>query len=74
MLSLKFLGDYDLSKKIIRNFCQNYKEEYRIFEIQCLQLLDYNLIYATSYDYLNMIHKYIKLHIKKQVIYLFFHL
>ena len=55
MLSLKFLGDYDLSKKIIRNFCQNYKEEYRVFEIQCLQLLDYNLIYATSYDYLTMI-------------------
>ena len=23
ILSLKFLGDYDLSKKIIRNFCQN---------------------------------------------------
>ena len=55
MLSLKFIGDYDLSKKIIRNFCQNYKEEYRIFEIQCLQLLDYNLIYATAYDYLTMI-------------------
>ena len=55
MLSLKFLGDYDLSKKIIRNFCQNYKNEYNIFEIQCIQLLDYNLIYTTVYDYFNMI-------------------
>ena len=54
ILSLKFLGDYDLSKKIIRNFCQNYKEEYSIFEIQCIQLLNYNLIYTTAYDYLNM--------------------
>ena len=55
LLSLKFLGDYDLSKDIIRNFCQNYKEEYGMFEIQCLQLLDYNLIYTTAFDYLNMI-------------------
>ena len=54
ILSLKFLGDYDLSKKIIRNFCLNYKEEYNIFEIQCIQLLNYNLIYTTAYDYLNM--------------------
>ena len=55
ILSLKFLGDYDLSKKIIRNFCQNYKNEYNIFEIQCIQLLDYNLLYTTTYDYLNII-------------------
>ena len=55
ILSLKFLGDYDLSKKIIRNFCKNYKEEYSIFEIQFIQLLDYNLIYTTVYDYLTMI-------------------
>ena len=55
ILSLKFLGNYDLSKKIIRNFCKNYKEEYAIFEIQCIQLLDYNLIYTTVYDYLTMI-------------------
>ena len=55
ILSLKFLGDYDLTKNIIRNFCENYKNEYSIFETQCVQLLDYNLIYTTAYDYLNII-------------------
>jgi hypothetical protein len=55
LLSLKFMDDYDLSKKIIKNFCQNYKEEYKIFEIQCLLLLDYNLMHTTAYDYLNLI-------------------
>ena len=55
ILSLKFLGDYDLTKNIIRNFCKNYKNEYSIFETQCVQLLDYNLIYTTAYDYLNII-------------------
>ena len=55
LLSLKFIGNYDLSKKIILNFCRNYKQEYRIFEIQCLMLLDHNLVYTTAYDFLNMI-------------------
>ena len=55
LLSLKFIGNYDISKKIIKNFCHNYKEEYKIFEMQCLNLLDYNLIYTTAYDYINMI-------------------
>ncbi len=55
LLSLKFTGNYDISKKIIKNFCHNYREEYKIFEMQCLILLDYNLLYTTSYDYLNMI-------------------
>ena len=55
ILSLKFLGDYDLSKKIIRNFCLNYKEEYNIFEMKCIQILDYNLIHTTVYDYLTII-------------------
>ena len=55
LLSLKFIGNYDISKKIIKNFCNNYREEYKIFEMQCLYLLDYNLIYTTSYDYLTMI-------------------
>ena len=44
LLSLKFIGSYNSSKKIIANFCKNYKNEYKIFEIQCLILLDYNLI------------------------------
>ena len=55
LLSLKFIGNYDTSKKVISNFCHNYKEEYRIFEIQCLMLLEHNLVYTTTYNYLNMI-------------------
>ena len=55
LLSLKFIGNYDTSKKIISNFCRNYKEEYKIFEIQCLMLLENNLVYTTSYNYLKMI-------------------
>ena len=55
LLSLKFIGNYDISKKIILNFCRNYRQEYRIFEIQCLMLLEHNLLYTTTYDFLNMI-------------------
>ncbi len=55
LLSLKLIGTYDTSKKIISNFCRNYKQEYKIFETQCLMLLDHNLVYTTTYDYLNMI-------------------
>ena len=55
LLSLKFIGNYDISNKIIKNFCHNYKEEYKIFEMQCLILLEHNLIYSTAYDYLTMI-------------------
>ena len=55
LISLKFIGNYNTSKKIISNFCKNYKEEYKIFEIQCLILLEHNLVYTTTYNYLNMI-------------------
>ena len=55
LMSLKFIGDYDISKKIIKNFCHNYKDEYKVFETQCLVLLEYNLIYTTAYDYITMI-------------------
>ena len=55
LLSLKFMGNYDMSKKIIKNFCYNYREQYKIFEIECLVLLEHNLIYTTVYDYINMI-------------------
>ena len=55
LLALKFFGDYDLSKDVIRNFCLNYKDEYYLFEIQCMELLNYNLIYTTAFDYLNLI-------------------
>ena len=55
LLSLKFIGNYNYSKKIIFNFCKNYKQEYKIFEIQCLMLLEHNLSYTTVYDFLSMI-------------------
>jgi hypothetical protein len=55
LISLKFIGNYNTSKKIISNFCKNYKEEYKIFEMQCLILLENNLVYTTTYDYLNLI-------------------
>ena len=55
LLSLKLIGNYDISKKIISNFCRNYKQEYKIFETQCLILLDHNLVYTTTYDYLNLL-------------------
>jgi len=55
LISLKFNGNYNASRKVISNFCKNYKEEYKIFEMQCLILLEYNLVYTTTYDYLNMI-------------------
>jgi len=55
LISLKFIGNYNTSKKIISNFCKNYKEEYKIFEMQCLILLEHNLVYTTTYNYLNMI-------------------
>lgn len=55
LLSLKFIGNYDTSKKIISNFCRNYKHEYRIFEIQCLMLLEHKLVYTTAYNFLSMI-------------------
>ena len=55
LLSLKFIGNYNYSKKIISNFCKNYKQEYKIFEIQCLILLEHHLSYTTVYDFLNMI-------------------
>jgi hypothetical protein len=55
LLSLKFIGNYNNSKRIISNFCKNYKQEYKIFEIQCLMLLEHNLSYTSVYDFLNMI-------------------
>ena len=55
LLSLKFIGNYNNSKRIISNFCKNYRQEYKIFEIQCLMLLEHNLSYTTVYDFLNMI-------------------
>ena len=55
LISLKFMGNYNTIRKVISNFCKNYRQEYKIFEMQCLILLDYNLVYTTTYNYLNMI-------------------
>jgi len=55
LISLKFMGNYNTINKVICNFCKNYREEYKIFEMQCLVLLEYNLVYTTTYNYLSMI-------------------
>ena len=55
LISLKFIGNFDTSKKIILNFCRNYRQDYKYFETQCLQLLEHNLVFTTTYDYLSMI-------------------
>ena len=55
ILSLKFIGDSNNSEKIIKNYLKTDFPPYSIFETKCLYLLDYNLIYTTTYDYLNII-------------------
>ena len=55
ILSLKFIGDSNYSEKIIKNYINKDFPPYSIFETKCLYLLDYNLVYTTSYDYLNII-------------------
>lgn len=55
-LALKFLGIFDQNvTQIIRNNIVNYKKGYVICENKCLLLLNYNLIYTTIYDYLDML-------------------
>ena len=55
ILSLKFIGDSYYSEKIIKNHINKDFPSYTIFETKCLYLLDYNLVYTTVYDYLNII-------------------
>ena len=55
ILSLKFIGESNNSEKIIKNYLKTDFPPYSIFETKCLYLLDYNLIYTTTYDYLNII-------------------
>jgi hypothetical protein len=55
ILSLKFIGDSNYSEKIIKNYINKDFPPYSIFETKCLYLLDYNLVYTTAYDYLNII-------------------
>ena len=55
LLSFKFIGEFDYCEKIIKNSIKNDFPNYSIFETKCLFLLDYNLVYTTVYDYLNMI-------------------
>ena len=55
ILSLKFIGDSNSSEKIIKKYIKKDFPPYSIFETKCLYLLDYNLVYTTVYDYLNII-------------------
>ena len=54
LLSFKFIGDFDYCEKIIKSSIKNEYPYYSLFENKCLYLLDYNLVYTTVYDYLNM--------------------
>ena len=54
LLSFKFIGDFDYCEKIIKSSIKNEYPHYSLFENKCLYLLDYNLVYTTVYDYLNM--------------------
>jgi hypothetical protein len=55
LISIKFIGNFDISKKVVMNFCKNYREDYKYYEHQCLMILENNLVYTTAYDYLEMI-------------------
>ena len=55
LISLKFSAKFNLAAKIVHNFCKNYSKDYKIYENQIVHLLDYNLIYATSFDFLKLI-------------------
>ena len=55
IISLKFLGNFDLYERIIKRTIRQEFINYSNFEARCMYLLDYNLIYTTVFDYLNMI-------------------
>ena len=55
IISLKFLGNFDLCETTIKKIIKQEFINYSNFEARCMYLLDYNLIYTTVFDYLNMI-------------------
>ncbi len=55
-LALKFIGIFEKKVPIIiRNNIVKYQKGYVICENKCLLLLNYNLIYSTIYDYIEML-------------------
>ena len=55
IISLKFLGNFDIYEIIIKRTIRQEFINYSNFEARCMYLLDYNLIYTTVFNYLNMI-------------------
>ena len=55
-LSLKFIGNFDKNiNHIIHCNTKQFIKQYSLFENQCLLYLNYDLVYVTTYDYLNLI-------------------
>ena len=55
IISLKFVGNFDIYERIIKRTIRQEFINYSNFEARCMYLLDYNLIYTTVFNYLNMI-------------------
>ena len=55
-LSLKFIGNFDKNiNHIIHCNTKQFIKQYSLFENKCLLYLNYDLVYVTTYDYLNLI-------------------
>ena len=55
VISIKFIGAFDLCSKRIKNLIKTEKQNYSFFESKCVYLLNYNLHYTTVFDYINII-------------------
>ena len=55
IISIKFLGAFDLCKNRIKNLIKSEQQNYSSFETKCVYLLNYNLHYTTVFDYINLI-------------------
>jgi hypothetical protein len=55
IISLKFIGNYDIIELIIKKIIKKEFLNFTNFEARCMYLLDYNLIFSTVFDILNMI-------------------
>ena len=55
-LALKFIGNFDKNiNHIIHSNTKPFIKQYALFENQCLLFLNYDLVYVTIYDYINLI-------------------
>ena len=77
-LALKFIGNFDKNiNHIIHSNTKPFIKQYALFENQCLLFLNYDLVYVTIYDYINLIltsNKYISRSVllkSKEVLYSF---